>query len=146
MGYKKILNKPKPSKVISSFQEHNNFQLYNPLAIKLCYNFLSFVFLEWLKTGGRETVSPQINLNSEPHHKEDTKRTKRGIINPNGYVESGWRNRPIPRDNIGIEQRRPILIQPNNIPRRISGPKVQCTFQPCLNLRNNGKYINFKLL
>ena len=94
------------------------------MAFKSYYSFLSLLFLEWLKTGGRKTEAPQINLNSESHHEEDTKRTKRGIINPNGYVESGWRNRPIPRDNIGIEQRRPILIQPNNIPRRISGPKV----------------------
>ena len=94
------------------------------MTFKLRYNYLSFVFLEWLKTGGRKTEPPQMNLNSESHHKKDTKRTKRGIFNPNGYVESGWRNRPIPRDNIGIEQRRPILIQPNNIPRRISGPKV----------------------
>ena len=88
------------------------------------YNLLLFLFLEWLKTGGRKIEISQINLDSESNHKEDTKRAKRGIINPNGYVESGWRNRPIPRDNIGIEQRRPILIQPNNIPRRISGPKV----------------------
>ena len=144
MGYKKILNKPKPSKVIKNFQEHHNLHLMH-WDLSHIYSFLLLFFLEWLKTGGRKTEEPQINLNSESHHEEDTKRTKRGIINPNGYVESGWRNRPIPRDNIGIEQRRPILIQPNNIPRRISGPKVQYAFLPCLNLRNNLIDIN-KLL